>query len=207
MSALRYASSQKHRTLVHPRLPQKQQQQQQWPQRPQGENKDAAEGNRRRDDDDFTFVVCADTQLGMTSQNREWQTEIIHSRQAIRFLNLLEPRPLFCCICGDLVDMTSSIYGANDDDDQEEARKKNEECDQIQARQNEDFQATWEELHPDIALVCLCGNHDVGNRPTKATIERFASTFGDDYLAFWVRARSRGAKLASLSHFFARRRH
>jgi 3',5'-cyclic AMP phosphodiesterase CpdA len=27
---------------------------------------------------------------------------------------------------------------------------------------------------------------DVGNRPTKASIERFTSEFGDDYLAFWV---------------------
>jgi hypothetical protein len=40
-------------------------------------------------------------------------------------------------------------------------------------------------LHPDIALVCLCGNHDVGNRPTPRSIARFRSAFGDEYLAFW----------------------
>jgi hypothetical protein len=27
---------------------------------------------------------------------------------------------------------------------------------------------------------------DVGNRPTKASIERFTNAFGDDYLAFWA---------------------
>jgi hypothetical protein len=40
-------------------------------------------------------------------------------------------------------------------------------------------------LNPDIALVCLCGNHDVGNRPTPRSIARFRSAFGDEYLAFW----------------------
>jgi 3',5'-cyclic AMP phosphodiesterase CpdA len=35
-------------------------------------------------------------------------------------------------------------------------------------------------------MVCLCGNHDVGNRPTKTSIERFTNAFGDDYLSFWV---------------------
>ena len=33
--------------------------------------------------------------------------------------------------------------------------------------------------------VCVCGNHDVGNRPTKDTIENYKSTFGDDYFSFW----------------------
>mmetsp|Transcript_17681 Transcript_17681/g.49079 ORF Transcript_17681/g.49079 Transcript_17681/m.49079 type:complete len:341 (+) Transcript_17681:506-1528(+) len=34
--------------------------------------------------------------------------------------------------------------------------------------------------------VCLCGNHDVGNTPTKDSITRFSNAFGDDYLAFWA---------------------
>ena len=36
-----------------------------------------------------------------------------------------------------------------------------------------------------IILVCVCGNHDVGNRPTKDTIANYQSTFGDDYFSFW----------------------
>ena len=33
--------------------------------------------------------------------------------------------------------------------------------------------------------MCVCGNHDVGNRPTKDTIANYQSTFGDDYFSFW----------------------
>jgi hypothetical protein len=25
-----------------------------------------------------------------------------------------------------------------------------------------DFKDTFDKLHPDIAIVCLCGNHDIG---------------------------------------------
>lgn len=44
----------------------------------------------------------------------------------------------------------------------------------------------WAGLAPDIALVCLCGNHDVGNRPTRASISHWTQSFGDDYLSFWA---------------------
>jgi hypothetical protein len=49
-----------------------------------------------------------------------------------------------------------------------------------------DFQRVWAGLHPDIVLVCLCGNNDVGNRPTWASIRHWTSSFGDDFLSFWV---------------------
>lgn len=61
-----------------------------------------------------------------------------------------------------------------------------EVCDAIQDEQNEDFKRIWSRLHPDIALVCLCGNHDLGNRPTPRSISRFRAAYGDEYLAFWV---------------------
>ncbi len=61
-----------------------------------------------------------------------------------------------------------------------------EVCDAIQDEQNEDFKELWSGLHPDIALVCVCGNHDVGNRPTPRSISRFRASYGDEYLAFWV---------------------
>lgn len=41
-------------------------------------------------------------------------------------------------------------------------------------------------IDPDIPLLCVCGNHDVGNVPNKVTIDRYTSEFGDDYFAFWV---------------------
>ena len=47
-------------------------------------------------------------------------------------------------------------------------------------QQVRDFKRVWAGLDSDIALVCLCGNHDVGNRPTKESIEHWTSAFGDD---------------------------
>jgi serine/threonine-protein phosphatase CPPED1 len=143
-----------------------------------------------------TFVVAADTQLGMTNENRDWEVEIEYSRQAIQRINALQPRPLFCCICGDLVDMCSEIYNGKpkrllpkqkSDSTSDQVEMWTEiECDTIQEQQVNDMKNIWNTLHPSIALICLCGNHDVGNRPTSKSIERFTSRFGDDYLAFFV---------------------
>ena len=142
-------------------------------------------------DPSYSFVVAADTQFGMTKDNQDWEAEKEYSRQAIAYLNGMKDRPLFCCVCGDLVDMTSEIYRTKEDDDGAKAdgrtKRSREECDRIQDQQNADFKAIWSTLHPDIALVCVCGNHDVGNSPTKTSIERFRSSFGDDYLSFWAK--------------------
>jgi hypothetical protein len=126
------------------------------------------------------FVICADTQYGMITDNEEWEMELEYSRNAIQFMNGMNPRPIFCCVCGDLTDMDRSF----------EVNKTNskftlDECDEIQLRQRRDFKAIWSKLHDDIALVCLCGNHDVGNRPSKQSMELYKKEFGDDYLAFW----------------------
>jgi len=42
------------------------------------------------------------------------------------------------------------------------------------------------EIHPAIPLLCVCGNHDVGNRPTASSVEAFKKDFGDDYFVFWI---------------------
>jgi hypothetical protein len=128
----------------------------------------------------YTFVVCADTQIGMSSQNKEWETELQYSREAILKINAMEPKPLFVSICGDLVDMEWTFYKNSI------ASFSKEDCDRIQDQQNQDFKETWALLHDSIPLICLCGNHDVGNRPTKTSIQKFKSFFGDDYLAFWT---------------------
>ena len=151
----RFQDAQKDRTLHHPNL---------LP-------------NERSAAQEFSFVVCADTQYGMATNNLNWEVEEEYSRKAIQYINQLEPAPLFCCICGDLVNMTSNIYQDMDE----------EECNRIQDLQNRDMKNTWGRLlKPQIALVCLCGNHDVGNRPTPALIQRYKDSFGDDFLAFWV---------------------
>eukprot|EP00934_Nitzschia_sp_Nitz4_P009110 Nitzschia sp. Nitz4//scaffold62_size106224//86487//90411//NITZ4_004369-RA/size106224-processed-gene-0.39-mRNA-1//1//CDS//3329555895//9100//frame0 len=159
----RFLQIQKNRILQHDTLPQ-----------PDQENPK----HRSRMLPSHTFVVCADTQLGMTNNNKDWEVEVEFSKKAVQEINSLSPRPLFCCVCGDLVHMTERIYVGKG--------YSKEECDAIQDAQVTDFQGIWKDLHQDIALVCLCGNHDVGNRPNKASIERFKNNFGDDYLAFWA---------------------
>mmetsp|Transcript_67 Transcript_67/g.173 ORF Transcript_67/g.173 Transcript_67/m.173 type:complete len:407 (+) Transcript_67:72-1292(+) len=189
----RFDQSQVSRTLVHPKLPQ------QTVSKGEGDDGGISNGNansndRKNANDDgnegrktsvtpqvtHSFVICADTQYGMITDNENWRTEIEYSRKAIRFMNGMNPRPSFCCVCGDLTDMDRSF----------EVNKVNskftmEKCDEIQLWQRQDFKRIWSELHEDIALVCLCGNHDVGNRPTKRSMELYRKEFGDDYLAFW----------------------
>ena len=33
--------------------------------------------------------------------------------------------------------------------------------------------------------ILLQRNHDVGNQPTKESIEKYTDNFGDDYFSFW----------------------
>ncbi|KAL0179651.1 hypothetical protein M9458_025093, partial [Cirrhinus mrigala] len=39
---------------------------------------------------------------------------------------------------------------------------------------------------PNIPLVFVSGNHDLGNTPTPETVEQFCRDWGDDYFSFWV---------------------
>ncbi|XP_016091850.1 serine/threonine-protein phosphatase CPPED1-like [Sinocyclocheilus grahami] len=39
---------------------------------------------------------------------------------------------------------------------------------------------------PDIPLVFVSGNHDLGNIPTPESVEQFCRDWGDDYFSFWV---------------------
>jgi len=52
-------------------------------------------------------------------------------------------------------------------------------------RQNADFKEVMSELAPGIPLVCVCGNHDVGDRPTPASLRQYSAEYGDDYYSFW----------------------
>lgn len=122
---------------------------------------------------------------GFAMNNPNWSQEIEISRKCVEQINAMEgeDRPLFVCVCGDLVDTESSFSGAIAS---WKKVMKGWERNLVYEQQVNDFKRVWSQLHPDIALVCLCGNHDVGNRPTKASIEHWTSSFGDDYLSFWA---------------------
>jgi predicted MPP superfamily phosphohydrolase len=115
----------------------------------------------------YYFACLADPQLGFDKDNRSWDEEAERSRIAVAALNRLQPRPKFAIVCGDL---THALPG-----------------EPAYIKQAADYKAIYAEVHPDIPLLCLCGNHDVGNRPTASSIGSYVSRFGDDYYSFVLR--------------------
>jgi len=120
---------------------------------------------------DFTFIQAADTQFGMQESYVEkkkefgWQQEIDWSRELVRQVNAMRPRPRFMVICGDLLDAWPETQGS------------------IRTKQEKDFKNVFNSLM--VPCVCVCGNHDIGNQPTMESVSRYRSSFGDDYFSFW----------------------
>jgi len=119
---------------------------------------------------DFEFICMGDPQIGFYDQKKEEE----FSTKAVSFINLMKPR--FVVVCGDhthnLEDIWSKKKGL------EHGRKKRIE--ELKAYKN-----IYRKLDKDIPLVCVCGNHDVGNKPTERTTQLYKDEFGDDYFAFW----------------------
>ena len=65
----------------------------------------------------------------------------------------------------------------------------------LRESQVNDLKKSLSELDSGIKLVCICGNHDVGDEPTKDTIDQYSKEFGDDYFSFWCR----GCKFITLN--------
>jgi hypothetical protein len=190
--AHRFANAQFQRTLVFPNLPQPPELYHGFDDTKEmlcGECTKVTEKQRTRPKG-HRFIITADTQYGIlmdgfAMNTPNWSQEIEISRKCVEQINAMEgdERPLFVCVCGDLVDTESSFSGAIAS---WKKVMKGWERNLVFEQQVNDFKRVWSSLHSDIALVCLCGNHDVGNRPTKASIQRWTSSFGDEYLAFWA---------------------
>lgn len=121
----------------------------------------------------FCFIQSADTQFGLIDSwngvpedDQKWDKEIVLTRKAIAAANRLSPKPRFFVVCGDLVN-AFPWHKYNDD-------------------QVRDFKQIFKELDPSIPLVCVCGNHDIGDSPTQDSVRKYRSNFGDDYFSFWV---------------------
>jgi len=111
--------------------------------------------------ENFFFICMADPQLGMWNQVQEESM----ARVSVSLVNKLKPR--FVIICGDLI----NAYADKD------LVKRNLEIKR--------FKEIYSRIDKQIPLVCVCGNHDVGNRPDKFSISQHTENFGDDYFSFW----------------------
>jgi serine/threonine-protein phosphatase CPPED1 len=131
---------------------------------------------------DFYFVCMADTQLGMMQAldpknsflplvgcedvKDFYKAEKDFSRRAVQYINGLSPRPAFVVVCGDLVNAYPS--------------QKEKHASEV-----EDYKEIFARVDPDIKLVCLCGNHDLGEKPSPVEVSNFIANFGADYFYFW----------------------
>lgn len=98
-------------------------------------------------------------------------------RLAVEHINRL--RPAFVIVCGDLTNAYPD-KGPSEAEAQVSAVAPRashvfaaDKChaSRQQVREVADFKAAMAQVDEAIPLVCVCGNHDVGNRPTEATIE------------------------------------
>jgi len=128
---------------------------------------------------DFFFIQAADTQLGLMYNfgtdgsdgtpypESNWEKEIDLCKASVEILNGMNPKPEFFIVCGDLVDAFADKWP------------------EIRQRQEKDLKEIYSKLSPEIPMICVCGNHDIGNSPTKETIDMYQASFGDDYFSFY----------------------
>jgi len=119
----------------------------------------------------YEFICMGDAQVGMGDQKKEEE----FSRLAVELINKRKDRIKFVVVCGDQTHNLEDFWSKGE---LEVGRKK---------RLNElaAFKNIYSKLDKSIPLVCVCGNHDVGNKPTEKTIQLYKEEFGDDYLSFW----------------------
>ena len=154
----------------------------------------------RKWEGDFTFVQGADCQFGLIDRyifKKEipnWDKEIKLSEAAIEQINGLVPKPKFFVICGDMLDAFPyaglyfldplsccscwksfkyfCVYNVG-----KERELRNEQL--------ADFHKVYSKVDPEIPLICVCGNHDVGDIPTKENVQIYREQFGEDFFIFW----------------------
>lgn len=104
------------------------------------------------------FLVIADAQLGMYSQNQDLQFESENLEKFVAVANRLHPA--FIVNCGDLVNKAGD------------------------PQQIERYKSIMSKLDSEIPVYNVAGNHDVRNQPTPETLAAYRKTFGRDYYTF-----------------------
>ena len=133
---------------------------------------------------EWTFALMADVQLGMLEGNypasgESWETEKEMAARCVAHINAIQPRPKFVIVCGDLVDQAPPA--ARSTVHQPAAGEEGS----LNRRQMADFKKIFSQVDTEIPLVCVCGNHDVGDMPNRNTVAQWRRDYGDDYYEFW----------------------
>ena len=123
----------------------------------------------------YEFVQLADPQLGMYNDDSSWSEEVTMLKLAISHVNRLRPR--FLVVSGDLTNAWPTISNTT------ELNASNAAVIDAQVAS---FREALRELDPSIPVVLQPGNHDVGQNPSRASVEAYRARFGDDYCAYWV---------------------
>jgi len=121
--------------------------------------------DERRWQGPFFFVQLADPQFGLHPPTGCRFAETANAELIVEQINRLRPR--FVVICGDLVENLDGPI-------------------ELAAWQVAEFKRVFRQIDPEIPLVLLPGNHDLGNVPTPETLARYREIFGDDYFAFSI---------------------
>ncbi|XP_025010820.1 serine/threonine-protein phosphatase CPPED1 isoform X2 [Gallus gallus] len=145
-----------------------------WPRRG-AECSEVVSGDEYQWKGPFYFIQGADPQFGLIkawavgntgSGDDEWGEEIKLTEQAVQAINKLNPKPKFFVLCGDLIHGMPGTQWRKD--------------------QEQDLKNVLKNTDQDIPLVFVSGNHDIGNTPTRETIDNYCKSWGDDYFSFWV---------------------
>ncbi|CAG7832420.1 unnamed protein product [Allacma fusca] len=124
----------------------------------------------------FTFIQMADPQFGLIEKfilKKEiphWDEEMALTSAAIQCINKMRPKPRFVVICGDMLDAHPN---------------KPDEI-KVREEQYEDFVDVFQQLDPEIPLICVCGNHDICDEPTPLSYIIYKKQFGPDFFSFRV---------------------
>lgn len=116
----------------------------------------------------------------LKKEEPSWEKEISLTREVITRINSMNPKPKFFVICGDMLD---AFPYAEWPESQENYRCGTQE---LREEQYKDFVKVFQELCPEVKLICICGNHDIGDVPSADTLKVYKAQFGQDYFSFWA---------------------
>ena len=108
----------------------------------------------------FFFIQMSDPQFGFMDAEQEAK----NAERAVEHVNRL--KPAFAIVCGDLVHPPPGTKG--------------------RAEKLAEFKRIFSKVGSAIPLVCVAGNHDVGNKPTPDSLKEHRALFGDDWFGFWA---------------------